>query len=372
MTADTAEREAFEKWAYDQWQNSRPPDNAWLGWQARAALPARAPEGWTLADLHRANAARQEEWCPDQKPDLSFRGNELAGEIGEACNVIKKLERERLGWAGSRDTLEHLAEELADGIMCIDLVANAAGISGDALMAAVVQKFNATSQARGFKTMLSASPPPPEQGGEPAVKYTCTTSTAMAKMLATYKYQTPKIGSEGQPYRAPTTEPLASPAPGPDEPVVRALEWNPYRAETPFGYYLVEDQTDLPERVLNGRAPFLLSGTRLDYSRHATLKAARAAAQADYERRILSALQPAQPAPAPVAAQPQPSAWPAALAMRERCGAVLASHIEGRKAAQDKALMCGRTAEAKAQTAALNALSMALEAILALPLDGEG
>jgi hypothetical protein len=72
---------------------------------------------------------------------------------------------------------------------------------------------------------------------------------------------------------------------------VKKLEWNPYRAETPFGYYLVEDQTDLTAPDLNGRAPFLLSGTRLDCSRHDTLRAARAAAQADFERRILSTLE---------------------------------------------------------------------------------
>jgi NTP pyrophosphatase (non-canonical NTP hydrolase) len=49
---------------------------------------------------------------------LAYKGNELAGEAGEACNVIKKLERERLGMPGSRDTVAHLAEELADVIIC--------------------------------------------------------------------------------------------------------------------------------------------------------------------------------------------------------------------------------------------------------------
>lgn len=71
---------------------------------------------------------------------------------------------------------------------------------------------------------------------------------------------------------------------------VKALEWNPYRAETPFGYYEINDQRDAPESELKGRPPFLLCGSRLDYSRHPTLEAARAAAQADYEARIRSAL----------------------------------------------------------------------------------
>lgn len=116
------------------------------------------PTGWTLADLHAANIARQDEWCPDQKPDLSFRGNELGGEVGEALNVIKKLERERLGWRGSRDTVEHLAEELADIVICADLCAITADID---LYEAVVRKFNATSEKIGMATRLSATPPPP-------------------------------------------------------------------------------------------------------------------------------------------------------------------------------------------------------------------
>ncbi len=126
----------------------------------------------TLADLRAANLARQEEWCPDQKPDLSFRGNELAGEIGEtieaavqvlilstlagrASNLIKKLERERHGWIGSRVTTTDLAEELGDIVICCDLVAITAGIS---LQEAVVAKFNSTSEKNGLSSKLSPQP----------------------------------------------------------------------------------------------------------------------------------------------------------------------------------------------------------------------
>lgn len=106
----------------------------------------------SLKDLHTANIARQAEWCPDQVPDLSFRGNELGGECGEAQNVIKKLERERLGWRGSRATKGQLAEELADVVICADLCAVTAGID---LAAAVVAKFNATSEKVGLTTKLA-------------------------------------------------------------------------------------------------------------------------------------------------------------------------------------------------------------------------
>lgn len=108
-----------------------------------------------LVELRAANQARDAEWVsPGAKLSLSFRGNELAGEIGEACNVIKKLERERLGLVGSRATIDDLAEELSDGVICIDLIAMDLGID---LGRAIASKFNATSQKRGLATILSPS-----------------------------------------------------------------------------------------------------------------------------------------------------------------------------------------------------------------------
>lgn len=110
-----------------------------------------------LLDLRAANVARDREWVSPgagQALSLSFRGNELAGEIGEACNVLKKLERERLGLVGSRATLDDLADELADGVICIDLIAMDTGID---LGPAVERKFNKTSLARGLATRMWTS-----------------------------------------------------------------------------------------------------------------------------------------------------------------------------------------------------------------------
>jgi NTP pyrophosphatase (non-canonical NTP hydrolase) len=97
--------------------------------------------------LREASVARRVEWTKGETVSLSFRGNELAGETGEACNVIKKLERERMGFVGSRDTVQHLAEELADVVICADLVAQEVGIDLDQ---AVADKFNATSEKYGL------------------------------------------------------------------------------------------------------------------------------------------------------------------------------------------------------------------------------
>ncbi|RZJ06134.1 MAG: hypothetical protein EON89_01040 [Brevundimonas sp.] len=102
--------------------------------------------------LRAANTARQREWDQDAKITLSYRLNELAGETGEACNVGKKLERERLGIRGSRTTKVRLAEELADVVICADLVAMGEGID---LQQAVINKFNATSAKVGLATMLA-------------------------------------------------------------------------------------------------------------------------------------------------------------------------------------------------------------------------
>lgn len=103
----------------------------------------------TFGALRAANEERQRLWCAggDFEPDLAFRGVELAGEVGEALNVVKKLERERRGWRGSRATKEDLASELADVIICADLLAMSAGID---LFAAVAEKFNATSEKVGL------------------------------------------------------------------------------------------------------------------------------------------------------------------------------------------------------------------------------
>lgn len=107
--------------------------------------------GLSLLKLQTAHMERQDEWCPDEKPDLSFRGNEMAGETGEACNVIKKIERERHGWRGSRATKDDLAEELADVIHTAVLCAVTAGIN---INTAVIKKFNATSDKYGLSTKL--------------------------------------------------------------------------------------------------------------------------------------------------------------------------------------------------------------------------
>lgn len=111
-----------------------------------------------FTDLRAANIARQKEWDSDSKISgplgKLWRANELSGECGEASNVVKKLVREELGIRGSRATVEQLAEELADIIICADLLAEEYGID---LQAATRAKFNATSEKVGLRTRLVAA-----------------------------------------------------------------------------------------------------------------------------------------------------------------------------------------------------------------------
>jgi len=118
----------------------------------------------TFAALAEANSRRQAEW--DEKDELTgeYRGNETAGEIGEALeqlmagvmlgvaggnlsNTIKKLARERIGLRGSRASTTDLMFELGDVVICCSLIANMYGFDhGDA----VRLKFNETSRKYGF------------------------------------------------------------------------------------------------------------------------------------------------------------------------------------------------------------------------------
>lgn len=81
-----------------------------------------------LKELRTANIARDAIWDPERKLDLDFFLNELGGELGEACNVLKKIHREALGLRGSRATMEQLAEELSDTVIVLDLAAMKAGV----------------------------------------------------------------------------------------------------------------------------------------------------------------------------------------------------------------------------------------------------
>ena len=75
----------------------------------------------------------------------------LTGELGEAANVLKKLNRCRDGIPGndkSEDELRaQLADKLADTYIYLDLLAQAIGVD---LPTAIRSKFNRTSKKIGY------------------------------------------------------------------------------------------------------------------------------------------------------------------------------------------------------------------------------
>lgn len=105
----------------------------------------------TFDELRFANVQRNKEWDAGGLLDASYRGNEFAGEAGEVCNKVKKMERERLGLKGSRCTIFQLAAEIADAQICLDLIAMHYSIDVPHIVRLV---FNAKSEEHGFLTRL--------------------------------------------------------------------------------------------------------------------------------------------------------------------------------------------------------------------------
>lgn len=115
----------------------------------------------TFDRLRQANLARCARWHPGGVMDWAITDWALAmiGEAGEACNVVKKLNRSRDGVTGNDATdaelLRQLGHEIADTIIYLDLLAAAAGID---LSRAVIEKFNITSRNNGFPERLGDIP----------------------------------------------------------------------------------------------------------------------------------------------------------------------------------------------------------------------
>lgn len=107
--------------------------------------------GLTFEQLRYANVQRNKEWDPEGKISALFRSTEFAGEAGEICNVVKKIERERMGLKGSRSSLLDLAAELADTQITLDLLAMHYSID---IGAATILAFNKKSSEHGFITVL--------------------------------------------------------------------------------------------------------------------------------------------------------------------------------------------------------------------------
>lgn len=116
----------------------------------------------TLAHLSAVNRARCARWHdPDTEPWTGADwSNAMCGEAGEAANVVKKLRRHETRTSPAGDPGEAalhraLADEIADVLLYLDLLANHYGLD---LEACVVPKFNRVSERQGFPERLDGAP----------------------------------------------------------------------------------------------------------------------------------------------------------------------------------------------------------------------
>lgn len=109
-----------------------------------------------LQQLKKANKDRQDDWAKNnpngniKEWDLPRWGNAVAGETGEMCNIIKKIDRGNMSLEKEEDR-KKLADEIADIVCYLDLLAQKAGID---MGTAVVNKFNEKSDEIGSNVKI--------------------------------------------------------------------------------------------------------------------------------------------------------------------------------------------------------------------------
>ena len=110
----------------------------------------------TFKELRVANSARDVQWLDGSKPwTIQDRCVEIMGELGELCEVVKKIKRYNQEMRSNRnDFLElqdDLIRELADVAICVDQAAMTLGID---LGEAIKLKFNETSDRYDLSARL--------------------------------------------------------------------------------------------------------------------------------------------------------------------------------------------------------------------------
>lgn len=133
-------------------------------------------EELTFKRFRAANVARCVKWHPEGIASWSPSDwlTAVTGELGELASLLKMRNRERDGLPGNKfsPTQKQIADELADVLTYLDLLAEVLGVD---LAAAAVSKFNEVSERVGFPDRLEAlaattrgTEVPEEEGTDPA------------------------------------------------------------------------------------------------------------------------------------------------------------------------------------------------------------
>ena len=119
--------------------------------------PNRDERDLTFKRLRDVSWGRAKYWHIGKSWTPSEWMTAFVGEVGEAANIIKKMNRFRDGLPGNKPGVtpqslhEGLAEELADCMIYLDLLAASIGVD---LEEEVIKKFNKTSERLGFEERL--------------------------------------------------------------------------------------------------------------------------------------------------------------------------------------------------------------------------
>ena len=111
-----------------------------------------------ISKFSATNLERCNEWHSIHDWSPMEWGAATAGELGELCNVLKKIKRydmeiQQNATSESRDQLVSMAmDEIADTLCYLDLVASSLGID---ISQAVVSKFNRISDREGLPQRIS-------------------------------------------------------------------------------------------------------------------------------------------------------------------------------------------------------------------------
>ena len=132
-----------------------PIGNQQTGWDEVPAAQSADARNLTFSDVTAVNARRCQRWHKDKPWDLPNWAVALTGEVGELCNVLKKLKRIEDGIQHKgipREVLLYeVGRECADIFLYLDLLATHAGVD---LPQEIIDKFNEVSMRYDFPERL--------------------------------------------------------------------------------------------------------------------------------------------------------------------------------------------------------------------------